>query len=208
MAEAARILSARERGRQARHDRILDASARLFAEHGFAKTSVDEIAAAAGVSKGLVYDHYDSKEELLAAVFWRLVEQWDAETLRDAHFDESDIPASLGRVIAASIRALRRNKLLARILTQDIRSLLPSERDNATAFVVRYCEQLAAVLAHGVQAGQLRADLDAAHTAEIIWALHHSLSPGILVLPDGEWRPDADALLQSAIDLVIRGIRS
>jgi AcrR family transcriptional regulator len=207
MVEASRSLSARERGRQARHDRILDAASRLFAEPGFAKTSVDEVAAAAGVSKGLVYDHYDSKEELLAAVFWRLVEQWDAETLRDAHFDESDIPASLGHVIAASIRAVRRSKLLQRILTQDFRSLLPSERDNAIAFVVHYCRRLEPVLAHGVRVGQLRADLDTAHTAEIIWALHHALSPGILVLPNGEWRPDADALLQSAIDLIIHGIR-
>jgi AcrR family transcriptional regulator len=207
MVEAAQPLSARQRGRQARHDRILEAASRLFADPGFAKTSVDEIAAAAGVSKGLVYDHYDSKEDLLAAVFWRLVEQWDEETVRGADFDEADIPASLGRVIAASIRAVRRNKLLQRILTQDVRSLLPSERDNAIAFVVRYCERLEPVLAHGVRVGQLRADLDTRHTAEIIWALHHALSPGILVLPSGEWRPDADALLQSAIDLVIHGIR-
>ena len=91
--------SARERGRQARHDRILEAASRLFADAGFAKTSVDEVASAAGVSKGLVYDHYDSKEELLAAVFWRLVEQWDAETLR-TRLRRGDIPASLGRVIA------------------------------------------------------------------------------------------------------------
>src|SRR5262245_53555138 len=98
MAEASRSPSARQRGRQMRHERILDSAAQLFAAHGFAKTSVDEIAAAAGVSKGLVYDHYDSKEELLAAVFWKLVEQWDADTIRTADFAADDIPASLGRV--------------------------------------------------------------------------------------------------------------
>jgi AcrR family transcriptional regulator len=208
MVEAARMPSARERGRQARHDRILEAASRLFADQGFGKTSVDEIAAAAGVSKGLVYDHYDSKEELLGAVFWRLVAQWDEETLRGADFDENDIPASLGRILHSSIGAVRRNRFLQRILTQHLASLLPQERDNAAAFVRRYCEQLEAVLAHGVRTGQLRGDLDTAHTAETIWAIHHAMSPGILVLPNGEWRPDADALLQSAIDLVIRGIRS
>ena len=109
--------------------------------------------------------------------------------------------------MTASIRSVLGNGLLQRILTKNIGWLDPLERDNAEAFVRRYCERLESVLAHGVRTGQLRADLDTAHTAEIIWALHHSLSPGILVRPDGEWRPDADALLQSALDLVIRGIR-
>jgi AcrR family transcriptional regulator len=208
MVEAARMPSARERGRQARHERILEAAARLFADQGFGKTSVDEIAAAAGVSKGLVYDHYDSKEELLGAVFWRLVAQWDEETLRGAHFDENDIPASLGSMLRSSIGAVRRNRFLQRIMTQHLASLMPQERDNARAFVRHYCERLEAVLAHGVRTGQLRADLDTAHTAETIWAIHHAMSPGILVAPDGEWRPDGDALLESAIALVIHGIRS
>ena len=208
MAEPARVPSARERGRQARHGRILEAAAQLFASQGFAKTAVDEIAASAGVSKGLVYDHYRSKEELLAAVFWRLVAQWDDETIRDAHFSEDDIPGSLARVLRASIHALRRNPLLRRILTQDLTTLLPQERENAVAFVRRYTDRLEPVLAHGVRTGQLRAGLDTAHTAEVIWALHAALAPGLLVGPDGTWRPDGDALLQSAIDLVIHGIRS
>ena len=111
-------------------------------------------------------------------------------------------------VMTASIRSVRRNRFLQRILTQNIATLLPQERENAEAFVRRYCERLESVLAHGVRTGQLRADLDTAHTAEIIWAVHHALSPGILVLPSGEWRADGDALLASAIDLVIHGIRS
>jgi AcrR family transcriptional regulator len=207
VSEVARIPSARERGRQARHERILDAAARLFAAQGFTKTAVDEIAAEAGVSKGLVYDHYASKEDLLAAVFWRLVAQWDEETIRGARFSEDEIPESLARVLRSSIQALQRNPLLRRILTQDLKSLLPLERENAVAFVRRYCARLEPVLARGVRTGQLRRDLDTAHTAEVIWALHAALAPGLMMEPDGRWRADGDALLQSAIDLVIRGIR-
>jgi AcrR family transcriptional regulator len=208
MVEAARIPSARERGRQVRLDRILDSASRLFAGQGFAKTSVDEIAATAGVSKGLVYDHYDSKEELFSAVFWREMERWDGETVSHAVFDEDDVPRSLANVLRASIHAVRRNPFLRRVLTQDMATLLPLERENAIAFVVQYCQKLEAVLAHGVRTGQLRSDLDTGSTAQVIWAIHHALAPGILVTPDGEWRPDADAVLQSAIDLVIHGIRS
>ena len=43
---------------------ILDVAAELFAAQGFHETSVGEIAAAAGISKIVLYDHFASKEEL------------------------------------------------------------------------------------------------------------------------------------------------
>lgn len=48
---------------------ILEAAERAFADQGFAATTMDDIAAAAGVAKGAVYHHFPSKETLFAAVF-------------------------------------------------------------------------------------------------------------------------------------------
>src|SRR4051812_42850809 len=48
----------------ARREMILDAAAELFAAKGFHETSVGEIAAASGISKIVLYDHFASKEEL------------------------------------------------------------------------------------------------------------------------------------------------
>jgi AcrR family transcriptional regulator len=47
-----------------RRELILDAAARLIAEHGYDHTTVDDIAREAGVSKGAVYLHWDGKESL------------------------------------------------------------------------------------------------------------------------------------------------
>jgi AcrR family transcriptional regulator len=47
-----------------RHAEILEAARRIFAEKGFAETSVDEIAHAAGVAKGTVYLYYPSKRDI------------------------------------------------------------------------------------------------------------------------------------------------
>lgn len=47
-----------------REHRILEAAAKLFAHYGYDKTTVSDIAKAAGISKGAVYLHYASKEEL------------------------------------------------------------------------------------------------------------------------------------------------
>jgi AcrR family transcriptional regulator len=48
--------------------RLLDAAARVYARHGFAGATLDEVAAEAGFTKGAVYGHFGSKENLLLAL--------------------------------------------------------------------------------------------------------------------------------------------
>jgi AcrR family transcriptional regulator len=48
--------------------RIIDAAYELFYRQGFARVSVDRIAAEAGVTKRTLYAHFDSKDQLLGAV--------------------------------------------------------------------------------------------------------------------------------------------
>ncbi len=64
-------LKPRQTQRQSREvtrQKLLDAAGRLFAEHGFAGTSVEDVAEAAGFSKGAVYYNFDSKDELFEAL--------------------------------------------------------------------------------------------------------------------------------------------
>lgn len=49
-------------------DNVLDAALRCFTQHGFHATSVDQIAKAAGVTRGAVYHHYHDKTGLLRAI--------------------------------------------------------------------------------------------------------------------------------------------
>jgi AcrR family transcriptional regulator len=57
-----------------RREQLLDIGRRLFAERGFEGTSIEEIAAQAGVSKPVVYEHFGGKEGLYAVVVDREVE--------------------------------------------------------------------------------------------------------------------------------------
>ena len=70
----------RERSR--RH--ILDAALRLFAAKGFADTSMADVARAAGVSKGLAYNYFGSKEEILEELLERRLAERLAEDERAA----------------------------------------------------------------------------------------------------------------------------
>jgi AcrR family transcriptional regulator len=52
-------------------ERILDAAEHLFAQHGFAGTSMRQLTAAAGVNLAAVNYHFGSKDKLIAEVFQR-----------------------------------------------------------------------------------------------------------------------------------------
>ena len=49
-------------------ERIENAALELFAHHGYGHTSISQIAKAAGISKGLMYNYYESKKALLLAI--------------------------------------------------------------------------------------------------------------------------------------------
>ena len=58
----------REEKKAQTRERLIEAAARVFAEKGFAATSLDEVADAAGLTKGAVYSNFENKEDLVAAV--------------------------------------------------------------------------------------------------------------------------------------------
>src|ERR1700744_4753443 len=60
---------------QERRQQLLAIGGRLFAERGFDGPSIEEIAAQAGVSKPVVYEHFGGKEGLYAVVVDREVER-------------------------------------------------------------------------------------------------------------------------------------
>jgi AcrR family transcriptional regulator len=55
---------------------IMDTALQLFAEDGYATTSIDKIAKQAGISKGLMYNYFKSKEDLLQTIMNNLVTEF------------------------------------------------------------------------------------------------------------------------------------
>jgi AcrR family transcriptional regulator len=64
--------------RAQRRDQILTAATEAFARSGYAATSLDDIAAQAGIARVLLYRHFDSKTDLYQAVLDRMCSRLDA----------------------------------------------------------------------------------------------------------------------------------
>ena len=81
---------------------LLDAAEHLFLERGYANVSMQQIAEAAGFTKGATYYHFQSKEDLFLAVSKRL-----AINLRDRLLAPFEEPGSFEDQLRRSIRTVR-----------------------------------------------------------------------------------------------------
>lgn len=104
--------------------RILAAAMELFAAQGFGATPVKEIARRAGVSQGLMYTYFDSKDDLLRAIFEEGLEDVRATlpgTLRGAGNPEApaaadDPLAAVEELLRGSFATVERHEHLWRLL--------------------------------------------------------------------------------------------
>ncbi|WP_198676186.1 TetR/AcrR family transcriptional regulator [Kribbella monticola] len=142
------------RGRStAKRQAILAAATATFLEQGYARASVDTIAAAAGVGKQTVYGHFGDKEHLFLAVLDEARSAREAEvvtTITDTGDPLADLTAAAGRildvVLSPQIAALHRLSIaelphhpeLQRMWRED--ASRPG-RDQAIADYLRSCDE-------------------------------------------------------------------
>ena len=75
---------------------MLDAAKRSFLERGFTATNLDEVAAAAGVSKMTIYSHFGSKEGLFIQVLEQVIAERSTDTPSlDGDVDEAELVDTL-----------------------------------------------------------------------------------------------------------------
>jgi AcrR family transcriptional regulator len=70
---------------------IVSAASKLFTARGFAATSIDDIASRAGVAKGAVYHHFESKEQIFQRVFEQMTGALAAEVAASAAAGKSTL---------------------------------------------------------------------------------------------------------------------
>ena len=97
---------------EVRRRQILDAAGALAVEHGFDNVSIDQVAEKAGLAKGSVYRHYDSRQALAAALQADLWDRMLDEPQAIVERDDLTAGEKLDQVIAALVRYEAENQEL------------------------------------------------------------------------------------------------
>jgi TetR/AcrR family transcriptional regulator, repressor for uid operon len=193
-----------ETARAARRDQILAAGLACFARSGYHTTTMADVAAKAGVSKGTPYLYFDSKQ----ALFLAMREEWDCgagqrvEAAVAALADrERESPRAVLHAIAAAIAAhVLAESQTCRVL-MEARALAAHEPAIATAIReadARMHRQLQELFTAGVAAGEWPAGTDPALAARLFTAGMYGLMAQWHLAPGSFSWPDAAAALAAS----------
>jgi AcrR family transcriptional regulator len=168
----------------ARRQEILDRAVEVFAERGASGTSLRRIADAIGVSHGALSHYFDSREQLLVAVYEH------AERKRtESGAVTADSPAVETIVIAASENA--RVAGLVQLYASLVATALEDDRNASKAFFTDRFESvrndLTARIRRDQDAGLVRRDVDAAAIAALLVAASDGMQVQWLLDPSIEF---------------------
>jgi AcrR family transcriptional regulator len=183
-------------------ERLLAAASRLFAERGFALTSVQEIVERAGVTKGAMYHYYSSKDDLLQEIYTRLLA---GQALRlEAIADAVDRPVRerLRAAAADLVVSTLENLDDATVSWRSMHMLPPERMAEVRLERRRFHERFRALIEQGQAEGVLRADISADLAAHQFFGGVHHL--GTWYHADGELAPES--IGETFADMLLRGL--
>ncbi len=182
-----------------KRDLILQAAVRVFAAKGYHACRVGDIAAEAGVSHGLLYHYFRSKEDVLETIFG---ETWGRLVDEIARLEAADVPAieKLRAISTSYLGSWATDPDLIRVLVREVaRSPEVGRRVDAGAQVFLGIRR---ILEAGQARGELRPDADARLATWVFYgALEEILTGWVL----GRL-PDAPADVARAVDTVVEVI--
>jgi AcrR family transcriptional regulator len=150
--------SLRERKKAATKERIYRVALDLFRQRGFWVTTVEEIAAAADVSRGTFFNYFPSKQALLDYFGERLARQAGSQMDTVLQQPSLNTRQELGQMLRRLAESIETDRVLSRLAVFEF--LNAPDAIGADPYRKRIRQSLTTLLARGQEQGQIRADLD------------------------------------------------
>ena len=191
--------------KEAVKDAILDATDRLLARFGYRKMTVEDIAAEAGIGKGTIYLHFNSKEEVVLSHIDRIVDRLKERLKAITRSDES---------AAERLRLMLLTRVLFRFdsiqhYTQSLNDLLAVLRPGLLSRRAQYFEAEAKIFAEVLLAGQQQGEFtfdDELATAHALLQATNGLLPYSLSTTELGERKEVEQRASDVANLMLRGL--
>jgi AcrR family transcriptional regulator len=187
-----------------RRAQIIEAALACFTRHGYVNTTMDEIAAESGLSKGAIYWYFDSKDDLFEAaansVLAEMIEQsmtamMACETATKKLHVGARCLVDLCREVESTFG------LIIEFWTQS------EHREEATAFwaaaITQYRQAVEAILDAGVKAGEFK-PVDTEPLAWMIMAAYDGLAAYHMMMPE----LDMDRISEGFVEALMKGLQA
>jgi AcrR family transcriptional regulator len=184
---------------------LIDAATELFGERGYRGTSVQAIAERAGVSRGSIFWHFDSKEGLLWAVAARAFESWERDVLVPDVGTATGIEA-VRRALAAHRRFLTERAGDLRLFYVLMFEALGPRPELAPEFARLHANLRSMTVGwieRAIAAGEIRGDVDAGAVVTVITGALGGIAYQWLLDPGGF---DLDRVYADLERMLVRGL--
>lgn len=134
---------------------IVKIAAALFARQGYHGTSMRDIAREVGVHAGSLYVHIDSKEALLEAIVFRIMEQSERD-MAEVLAAGGTATERLHAVAARDLKLIGENKEFATVFFHEWRNLSEPRQRTVIESRDRWEAGLRSIIVSGIEAGEFR----------------------------------------------------
>ena len=203
--------SARRALTEERRKQILDAATKVFAAKGFDRATIADIARAAGIAEGSIYNYFKNKSDLLISIPRQIIQlpiESASAQLKAFAADALPPPEQMLTTIAHNmIAAIRQNAHVFRILISALPAMSQSTREKYMSQVVLYAVQMLEMYFQGqVERGVFRQEL---HPPTLARAFVGMFVPFVIfseiLRVESSPRPDYEELIAANVSLFLRG---
>ncbi len=187
-----------------RRENILDAAQRVFCTKGFSGASIRDIAREAGITEGLIYHYFESKDNLQEAV-WK-ERSWRAQLERIlSNAEGKPLEQVLKEMVRDFLRTLRENGPMVRMCAAE------SQRNpELAAEHLKHIQEnqrlTSEFLAARKSAGESRPTAEMDVAAGLLMGCAYSCFMLFGDSDEATWSGVVDSLTNSGVDIVMRGI--
>jgi len=194
------VASKRGKGKR---ELIIEAAIQVFSQKGYHNTRMEEIAQAAGIGKGTIYEYFNSKLHLFQSMIEDSL-QFYMHRMEVQRSDQMPMAERLKILIDSHIRFCLENRELTRVLFGEAEAPDKELMEWAMALRKDKLKRMQSLLVEGIERGELRSDLD---LHMLSFSILHTLAAFWFPLVMEDWQMDPELLSVQYADFIMNGLK-